>query len=114
MDRIAPAAAFGSSKQTSLPELQFFQTEQFRNTVRMSAPVIIKSNESTSRNSPTVVGSYRNKIQALQKWTKSLLYKKPIQGYTRLATALHNRLTRREVDKEDNAQRKRIDPPNSL
>ncbi|KAG8931184.1 hypothetical protein FRC00_000856, partial [Tulasnella sp. 408] len=63
------------------------------------------SNGSTNRISPTVVGSYRYKIQALQKWTKALLYKKPIHGYTRLATALRNRFTRREVDKDEDTQR---------
>lgn len=78
----------------------------------MSSPVTIQNDGSTNRISPTVVGSYRNKIQALQKWTKSLLYKKPIHGYTRLATALRNQFTRREANED--TQRRRIDTPNSL
>ncbi|KIO21218.1 hypothetical protein M407DRAFT_29147 [Tulasnella calospora MUT 4182] len=64
--------------------------------------------------SPTLVESYRNKIQALQRWTKSLLYHRPIRGYARLATSLRNRFIRRGVDKDEGAQETTYSTSHSL
>ncbi|KIO18122.1 hypothetical protein M407DRAFT_246566 [Tulasnella calospora MUT 4182] len=50
---------------------------------------------------PTLVGSYRNRIQAFQRWTKLLLYRQPIQGYNRLAKTLRSRFARMGVVKEE-------------
>ncbi|KIO21219.1 hypothetical protein M407DRAFT_10500 [Tulasnella calospora MUT 4182] len=62
----------------------------------------------------TLVESYRNKVRALERWTKSLLYHRPIRGYARLATSLRNRFTRRGQDKDEDALETTYSNPHSL
>lgn len=63
----------------------------------MSSPTTISDERQHSHATPPTVEPQRNKIQALQRRAKSLLYHRPIQCYIRLAKMVRDRLTRGEV-----------------
>lgn len=65
--------------------------------------MIDKNSGSPNWITPTAVGYWRKKILDMQRWSKSLLYHKPIQGYARLAAALRNRFARDSAHKDDDA-----------
>lgn len=72
----------------------------------MSPPTTIADNGPNNHATPTIVQPGRNRIQALRKQAKSLLYHRPVQCYIRLAKMVRDQLKRRVdegngVDEDD-------------